>query len=199
MADESKLPEWKLKGPLSLDQFEMGVTLGTGSFGRVRFVTHKATRTHWAMKMLKKHEVIRLQQVDHMLSEKAILAVLDHPFIVKLAGTFQGACLWSVAQCCLAYAHVYQFIRLSRCADKKYLYMTLEYVVGGEFFTHLRKAGRFDNNAAKFYAAQIVLIFDYLHKQVRAPAHPLPILCSQHSRGVSTCASTGLHLQRSQA
>ena len=56
-----------------------------------------------------------------------------------------------------------------------------------------------DNNAAKFYAAQIVLIFDYLHKQVRAPAHPLPILCSQHSRGVSTCAPTGLHLQRSQA
>lgn len=43
--------------------------------------------------------------------------------------------------------------------------MVLEYVVGGEFFTHLRKAGRFDNNAAKFYAAQIVMIFDYLHKQ----------------------------------
>ncbi len=40
--------------------------------------------------MLKKAEVIRLQQVEHMLSEKAILAVLDHPFIVKLAGTFQG-------------------------------------------------------------------------------------------------------------
>ena len=92
MADESKTPEWKLKGPLSLDQFDLGVTLGTGSFGRVRFVTHGATRTHWAMKMLKKHEVIRLQQVDHMLSEKAILAVLNHPFIVKLAGTFQGTC-----------------------------------------------------------------------------------------------------------
>lgn len=41
--------------------------------------------------MLKKAEVIRLQQVEHMLSEKAILACLDHPFVVKLAGTFQGA------------------------------------------------------------------------------------------------------------
>jgi hypothetical protein len=44
--------------------------------------------------------------------------------------------------------------------------MSLEYVVGGEFFTHLRKAGRFDNNTGKFYAAQVVLIFEYLHQQV---------------------------------
>lgn len=57
-------------------------------------------------------------------------------------------------------------ITLSRArTDTKYLYMCLEYIVGGEFFTHLRKAGRFDNNTAKFYAAQIVMIFDYLHKQ----------------------------------
>jgi serine/threonine protein kinase len=90
------------------------------------------------MKKLKKAEVIRLQQVEHMISEKSILAILDHPFIVNLSGTFQ---------------------------DKRYLYMVLEYVIGGEFFTHLRKAGRFENASAKFYAAQIVMIFEYLHSQ----------------------------------
>ena len=74
-----------------------------------------------------------------MLSEKSILSVLDHPFIVKLAGTFQ---------------------------DRKFIYMVIEYICGGEFFTHLRKAGRFDNNTAKFYAAQIAMVFDYLHRQV---------------------------------
>lgn len=44
----------------------------------------------------------------------------------------------------------------------------LEYVVGGEFFTHLRRAefGRFDNLTARFYAAQVTLIFEYLHAQV---------------------------------
>lgn len=115
----------------------MGVTLGTGSFGRVRFVTHDSTGSFWALKMLKKAEVLRLQQVEHILSEKAILATLDHPFIVKMAGTF---------------------------SDERYLYMVLEYVVGGEFFTHLRRAGRFDNNSAKFYAAQIVMIFEYLQQ-----------------------------------
>jgi serine/threonine protein kinase len=43
--------------------------------------------------MLKKAEVIRLQQVEHMISEKNILSNLDHPFIVRLSGTFQGVCL----------------------------------------------------------------------------------------------------------
>ena len=50
-------------GPFSLGDFEVGVTLGTGSFGRVRFCTHKAKKTHWAIKILKKAEIIRMQQV----------------------------------------------------------------------------------------------------------------------------------------
>lgn len=125
-----------LPSPLCLDDFDIGVTLGTGSFGRVRFVTHKTTGSFWAIKMLKKAEVIRLQQVEHMISEKNILSNLDHPFIVRLSGTFQ---------------------------DVKYLYMVLEYIVGGEFFTHLRKAGRFDHTAARFYGTQIILIFEYMH------------------------------------
>jgi len=124
--------------PLDLAAFNVGVTLGTGSFGRVKFATHKIKGSHWAIKMLKKSEVIRLQQVEHMVSEKTILAALSHPFIVTLAGTFQ---------------------------DARYLYMVLEYVVGGEFFTHLRNAQRLDNNNAKFYAAQVSLIFEYLHSQ----------------------------------
>jgi len=124
--------------PLDLGSFNVGVTLGTGSFGRVKFATHKIKGSHWAIKMLKKSEVIRLQQVEHMVSEKTILAALSHPFIVTLAGTFQ---------------------------DPRYLYMVLEYVVGGEFFTHLRNAQRLDNNNAKFYAAQVSLIFEYLHSQ----------------------------------
>ena len=42
-------------------------------------------------------------------------------------------------------------------------YMALEYIVGGEFFTHLRRAGRFDHPAAKFYASQVILAFEYMH------------------------------------
>jgi serine/threonine protein kinase len=41
--------------------------------------------------------------------------------------------------------------------------MLLEYVIGGELFSHLRKAGRFAQNVARFYASQIVVALEYLH------------------------------------
>ena len=47
--------------------------------------------------------------------------------------------------------------------DEKRLYIVLEYVCGGELFSHLRKAGKFPNDVAKFYAAEIILAFEYLH------------------------------------
>ncbi|CAH0480886.1 unnamed protein product [Peronospora belbahrii] len=71
--DETVKSLHKFKTSLDNTQFKMGVTLGTGSFGRVRFATHKATNTYWAIKILKKAEIIRMQQVEHMLSEKFIL------------------------------------------------------------------------------------------------------------------------------
>ena len=39
----------------------------------------------------------------------------------------------------------------------------MEYVTGGEFFTHLRRAGKLGSDASRFYAAEVVLAFDYLH------------------------------------
>ena len=41
--------------------------------------------------------------------------------------------------------------------------MVLEYIVGGEFFTHLRKAGRFDQLTARFYIAQVIIFIEYMH------------------------------------
>ncbi len=88
------------------------------------------------MKILRKHDVIRLKQVEHIMNEKNVLQQLDHPFIVKLYKTFQ---------------------------DEHHLFIIMEYVVGGELFSHLRKVGKFPNDVAKFYAAEIVLAIEYLH------------------------------------
>jgi len=53
--------------------------------------------------------------------------------------------------------------RLCTEHNQRYLYMLFEYVGGGELFTYLRNAGRFETNTAMFYAAEITLVFDYLH------------------------------------
>jgi hypothetical protein len=49
-------------------------TLGTGSFGRVRLVRHKQSGMIYACKILKKKEILKMKQVDHILNEKRILS-----------------------------------------------------------------------------------------------------------------------------
>jgi len=125
----------KLKN-VTLKDFELRRTLGTGSFGRVRLVTHKQTGKVYALKIISKYETLKLKQVQHITAEKNILAQVSHPFLVNYVASFQ---------------------------DKKRLYIVLEYVVGGEFFTHLRKAGRFPNDIARIFVAEVVLALGYLH------------------------------------
>ena len=86
-----------------------------GSFGRVVFAKHKATKTNCAIKILSKSLVIKTKQVMHIKAEKDILRMANFPFVVNLLGTFQ---------------------------DNDCVYLVMEYVVGGEFFTHLRMSGR---------------------------------------------------------
>jgi len=121
----------------TLDDYNMFQTLGTGTFGRVRLCSLKDDGGKvFAMKILLKSEVIRLKQQEHIRSERNILAAVDHPFIVTLYRTFQ---------------------------DPLRVHMLLEYVNGGEVFSHLRQAGRFSKEFTKFYIGQIVLVLQYLH------------------------------------
>lgn len=49
--------------------------------------------------------------------------------------------------------------------DKHHLYLIMDFVNGGELFYHLNQAQRFDEERARFYAAEILLAVEYLHKQ----------------------------------
>ena len=57
---------------------------GTGTFGRVRLVKHLSDSKHFALKILKKSEILRLKQVEHIKSEVMLLKRIMHPFIVNL-------------------------------------------------------------------------------------------------------------------
>eukprot|EP01024_Parvocaulis_polyphysoides_P025803 TRINITY_DN2345_c1_g1_i1.p1 TRINITY_DN2345_c1_g1~~TRINITY_DN2345_c1_g1_i1.p1 ORF type:complete len:343 (-),score=41.49 TRINITY_DN2345_c1_g1_i1:302-1330(-) len=121
-----------------MEDFDMGVILGTGSFGRVMLGTHKKTGVVCAIKALSKATLVKNGQVEHLKHEVQILKLIEHPFLVSQRGLFQ---------------------------DNHYIYLVLEYVNGGEFFTHLRARGRLSEDTARFYAAEVVLGLEYLHKQ----------------------------------
>lgn len=90
------------------------------------------------MKVLRKSEIVRLKQVEHINSERIILERVRHPFIVELHATYQ---------------------------DQINVYMLLSYIPGGELFSHLRRAGRFSADVTRFYLASIVLAIEYLHSR----------------------------------
>lgn len=120
----------------TLNDFERLITLGTGTFGRVFLTRFRRSDQYFAMKVMKKSEIVRLKQVEHINSEKNIISKIHHPFIVNMLCTFQ---------------------------DPQNLYMLMEYIIGGELFSHLRRAGRFNVPTAKFYASEVFLAIDYMH------------------------------------
>lgn len=136
--DERITADLKLYDNLGIKDFDIKVTLGTGSFGRVVLAKHIKTGVHVAIKILKKDKVVKTKQIEHTKYEKNLLLDIDCPFVVNLLTTFQ---------------------------DTKNLYLVMEYVKGGEMFFHLRKAGRFTDEVARFYAAEIVLTWEHLHSK----------------------------------
>ncbi|PFH49112.1 hypothetical protein AMATHDRAFT_148431 [Amanita thiersii Skay4041] len=127
---------------LKLADLQVRGTLGTGTFGRVLLVRHRSAagrtdiQSHFALKVLKKTDIIRLRQVEHVKAERNILSQVRHPFVVDLFATFQ---------------------------DSINVYMLMSFVPGGELFTHLRRAQRFTPDVTRFYLATIVLALRFLH------------------------------------
>jgi protein kinase A len=93
-------PSGERRVKYSLSDFIVERTLGTGSFGRVHLVKTKKTESkcsYWALKVLKKSEIVRMKQVEHTINEKNILDMLEHPFLISMlvrsfffTATFRG-------------------------------------------------------------------------------------------------------------
>ena len=107
---------------MSLKNYELGDTLGTGAFGRVKIAKNKKSGEYFAMKIMKKIDILKSKQADHIANEIKILAMINHPFVITFDGFTQ---------------------------DEKYLYLSLELINGGELFTYLRGIGRFPANQAR--------------------------------------------------
>ncbi|CAE7331506.1 gad8 [Symbiodinium sp. KB8] len=115
-------------GGITVEDFELLRVLGKGSFGKVFLVRLGVTGAIYAMKVLKKSEVVRRRQVEHTKAERRIMGGVDHSCIVSLRFAFQSA-------------------------DK--LYMVTDYCRGGELFFHLKKMRTFPED---MYLAPEMLI-----------------------------------------
>jgi protein-serine/threonine kinase len=127
----------KVFGP---DDFQILKLIGKGTFGQVFQVRKKDTNRIYAMKVLSKKVIVQKKEIQHTIGERNILvrtATSESPFIVGLKFSFQTA------------------------AD---LYLVTDYMSGGELFWHLQKEGRFVEERAKFYIAELILALRHLHQ-----------------------------------
>lgn len=119
--------------------FEVLRLLGKGTFGQVYQVMKKDSKRIYAMKVLSKKVIVKKNEIAHTIGERNILVRTASklcPFIVGLKFSFQTP------------------------AD---LYLVTDFMSGGELFWHLQKEGRFSEDRAKFYIAELVLALEYLH------------------------------------
>ena len=121
---------------LTRKDFEFLRLIGRGNFAKVFLVKKLSTGVLYAMKVLKKRDIDKQNQRLHTIVERNILAKYNSPFLVELKYAFQ---------------------------DFRNIYMALEFIQGGELFLQIRKSGRFSEERAQFYLAEILLALDYLH------------------------------------
>lgn len=77
---------------MNLDSFRLLSVLGRGHFGKVILSQYKNTGEYFAIKALKKGDIIARDEVESLLSEKRIFEVANtmrHPFLVNLFACFQ--------------------------------------------------------------------------------------------------------------
>lgn len=121
----------------NISEFKILKLLSKGGYGSVYLTRKRATGDIFAMKILKKEDMIIKNMVNHVTTEKKVMELVDSPFNVKLFYAFQSS---------------------------KYLYLVMEYVPGGDLATLLYVKGQFEESMALFYAAEIILAMEVLHK-----------------------------------
>ncbi|KAK9267981.1 hypothetical protein L1049_010418 [Liquidambar formosana] len=122
---------------MGVDDFELLTIIGRGAFGEVRLCREKTTGHVYAMKKLKKSEMLRRGQVEHVKAERNLLAEVDSACIVKLYCSFQ---------------------------DEEFLYLIMEYLPGGDMMTLLMRKDTLTEDEARFYIGQTVLAIESIHK-----------------------------------
>ncbi|XP_022842864.1 probable serine/threonine protein kinase IREH1 [Olea europaea var. sylvestris] len=129
-------PVHPTKDRTSIDDFEIIKPISRGAFGRVFLAKKRTTGDLFAIKVLKKADMIRKNAVESILAERDILISVRNPFVVRFFYSFT-------------------------CREN--LYLVMEYLNGGDLYSLLRNLGCLDEDVARVYIAEVVLALEYLH------------------------------------
>ncbi|EXB25607.1 putative serine/threonine-protein kinase [Morus notabilis] len=122
----------------SIDDFEIIKPISRGAFGRVFLAKKRTTGDLFAIKVLKKADMIRKNAVESILAERDILISVRNPFVVRFFYSFT-------------------------CREN--LYLVMEYLNGGDLYSLLRNLGCLGEDVARVYIAEVVLALEYLHSR----------------------------------
>ncbi|TRY73258.1 hypothetical protein TCAL_07890 [Tigriopus californicus] len=122
---------------LGVDDFDPIKVIGKGAFGEVRLTQKIDTGHVYAMKILRKADMVEKEQIAHVRAERDVLVEADHTWIVKMYYSFQ---------------------------DPINLYLIMEFLPGGDMMTLLMKKDTLSEDCTQFYIAETALAIDSIHK-----------------------------------
>ncbi|KAJ8523495.1 hypothetical protein ONZ45_g123 [Pleurotus djamor] len=142
--------------PTSIKDFDIIKPISKGAFGSVFLAKKKATGDYYAIKVLKKADMIAKNQITNVKAERMILMKqAESPFVAKLYFTFQS---------------------------KDNLYLVMEYLNGGDCAALIKSLGSLPEEWTRNYVAEVVLGLEYLHQRgiVHRDLKPDNLLIDQH-------------------
>lgn len=137
--EQQVLAAQRVDAVMGLENFRFCSVLGRGHFGKVILAQYENTGEYFAIKALKKGDIIARDEVESLLAEKRIFEVANsmrHPFLVNMFACFQ---------------------------TKSHVCFVMEYAAGGDLMMHIH-ADVFSEPRAVFYTACVVLGLQYLHE-----------------------------------
>ncbi|KAG6036829.1 hypothetical protein E4U41_005485 [Claviceps citrina] len=126
-----------LNGEVNLNHFRLLRVVGRGAFGKVRIVERKDTSLSFALKYIRKDEVVKSESVRNIIRERRMLEHVNHPFICNLRYSFQ---------------------------DVEYMYLVVDLMSGGDLRFHISRK-TFTEEAVRFWIAELGCALKYIHGQ----------------------------------
>ncbi len=123
----------------SIKDFDIIKPISKGAFGSVYLAKKRTTGDYFAIKALKKSDMIAKNQITNVKAERTILMdQASSPYVAKLFFSFQ---------------------------NKEYLYLVMEYLNGGDCAALIKTLGGLPEDWARRYIAEVVLGLEYLHSR----------------------------------